>query len=150
MPIDLDIEAVGAGGALDLSAKLGAPAKPETCNVAEFGQIGSSNPEATLDLARSCAARELAGDGRRLQFERLERERTVQSASAAQAQACLRAHSLRQRLVGQGETGRTGIRRKLDEGTTCGSVAGRGRFRKWRSEEHTSELQSHSHLVCRL
>src|SRR5438034_8549631 len=25
-----------------------------------------------------------------------------------------------------------------------------GHFQKWRSEEHTSELQSHSDLVCRL
>src|SRR4051812_8396212 len=100
MAVDLGVEAVGARGALDLGTERSAPAKSEACNVAEFGQIGSINPEATLDLARSRAARELAGDGRRLQFEGLEIEQTVQRASATQAQACLRAHYLGQSLIG--------------------------------------------------
>src|SRR5260221_8572428 len=30
------------------------------------------------------------------------------------------------------------------------SLSGSGRLAPWRSEEHTSELQSHSDLVCRL
>src|SRR2546422_7695887 len=32
----------------------------------------------------------------------------------------------------------------------CGSKCGEETGRRWRSEEHTSELQSRLHLVCRL
>src|SRR3954449_13637485 len=35
------------------------------------------------------------------------------------------------------------------QGEVCPSPA-TGETQGWRSEEHTSELQSHSHLVCRL
>ena len=144
MAVNLGREAVGARGALNLGPERSAPAKSKACNLAELGQIGNINPEATLDLARSCAARELAGDGRRLQFERFEIEQTVQRASATQAQACLRSHSLRQSLIGQGETGRTGIRRKLDECTFAGSAAGRGRLEGRVEFAQTSGRQSRS------
>src|SRR2546428_9604932 len=45
-----------------------------------------------------------------------------------------------------------GARRLRDhrEAAGAGRRAGRSRHAEWRSEEHTSELQSRSDLVCRL
>src|SRR3989442_4910794 len=40
--------------------------------------------------------------------------------------------------------------RRHDLGRALGEGAGGARRRSWRSEEHTSELQSRPHLVCRL
>src|SRR5438034_7670694 len=43
-------------------------------------------------------------------------------------------------------------KRACEPGTLCASPIARRRMKwaLWRSEEHTSELQSHSDLVCRL
>src|SRR5688572_31801627 len=53
-------------------------------------------------------------------------------------------HSRRRKIRGRG-SGHDSPRR-----TGCSVAAGIGRWRTSRSEEHTSELQSQSNLVCRL
>src|SRR5439155_15962414 len=63
------------------------------------------------------------------------------------------AQNCRARLAANGPPhGRPADRRQPDDRRRLGSRArpARGRARSSRSEEHTSELQSRGHLVCRL
>src|SRR5438034_2549343 len=51
---------------------------------------------------------------------------------------------------GEGQAAPAGFRRELDRAAARSDVGFARRKRGYRSEEHTSELQSHSDLVCRL
>src|SRR5437588_7016953 len=53
-------------------------------------------------------------------------------------------------LVSDVETSNANLTYTIVTGPTKGSLSGTGSTRTYRSEEHTSELQTHSDIVCRL